>query len=43
MTTVEFSVEVEAPPERVWTVASDPRNLPHWDRHVSPWPCRRVA
>ena len=34
MTTVEFSVEVEAPPERVWTVASDPRNLPHWDRHV---------
>ena len=34
MTTVEFSVEVEAPPEQVWAVASDPRNLPHWDRHV---------
>lgn len=34
MTTVEFSVEVEAPPERVWTVASDAANLPQWDRHV---------
>ena len=34
MTSVEFSVEVEAPPERVWAVASDPRNLPHWDRHI---------
>jgi uncharacterized protein YndB with AHSA1/START domain len=34
MTTVEFSVEVEAPPESVWTVASDPANLPHWDRHI---------
>ena len=28
MTTVEFSVEVDAPPERVWEVASDPANLP---------------
>ena len=34
MTVVEFSVEVEAPPERVWQVASDPCNLPQWDRHV---------
>jgi uncharacterized protein YndB with AHSA1/START domain len=34
MTTVEFSVEVEAPPERVWTVSSDAANLPQWDRHV---------
>jgi len=34
MTTVEFSVEVEAPPERVWEVTSDPANLPHWDRHI---------
>jgi uncharacterized protein YndB with AHSA1/START domain len=33
-TTVEFSVEVDAPPEEVWTVASDPRNLPQWDRHI---------
>ena len=43
MTTVEFSVEVEAPPEQVWTVASDPRNLPHWDRTSCPWPCPRAA
>ena len=34
MTTVEFSVEVDAPPERVWAVTSDPVNLPHWDRHI---------
>ncbi|MEP6973509.1 MAG: SRPBCC family protein [Actinomycetota bacterium] len=33
MTTVEFSVEVDAPPARVWEVTSDPANLPHWDRH----------
>lgn len=34
MTNLEFSVEVEAPPERVWEVASDPSNLPHWDKHI---------
>ncbi|MDH4111092.1 MAG: SRPBCC family protein [Actinomycetota bacterium] len=34
MTTVEFSVEVDAPPETVWAIASDPRNLPQWDKHV---------
>lgn len=34
MTTVEFSVEVDAPPERVWELASDPTNLPQWDRHI---------
>lgn len=34
MTTVEFSVEVEASPKRVWKVVSDPRNIPHWERHV---------
>lgn len=33
-TTVEASVEVDAPPERVWEVTSDPRNLPHWDKHI---------
>ena len=31
---VEYSVEVDAPPEAVWAVTSDPRNLPHWDRHI---------
>lgn len=34
MTVVEFSVEVDAPAEAVWKVASDPRNLPQWDKHV---------
>lgn len=34
MTTVEFSVEVDAPPETVWRIASDPRNLPQWDKHI---------
>jgi uncharacterized protein YndB with AHSA1/START domain len=34
MTSVEYSVEVDASPERVWELTSDPRNLPHWDRHI---------
>lgn len=34
MTTVEFSVEVDAPPEEVWEVTSRPANLPNWDRHI---------
>jgi carbon monoxide dehydrogenase subunit G len=34
VTTVEVSVEVEAPPERVWAIVSDPKNLAHWDRHI---------
>ena len=34
VTVVEFSVEVDAPAEDVWKVASDPTNLPQWDKHV---------
>lgn len=34
MTTVEYSVEVDAPPEAVWDVASNPRGLPAWERHI---------
>ena len=34
VTKVEFDVVVEAPPEAVWEVVSDPRRLPHWDRHI---------
>lgn len=34
MTDLEFSVEVEAPPERAWEVASDAANLPRWDKHI---------
>lgn len=35
MTVVSVDVVVEAPPERVWEVVSDPRKLSHWDRHVT--------
>ena len=34
VTSAEYSVEVDAPPELVWEVTSDPKNLPHWDRHI---------
>lgn len=34
MSTAEFSVEVDAPAERVWEVVSNPANIPHWERHV---------
>lgn len=34
MATAEASVEVDATPRRVWRVVSDPRNIPHWERHV---------
>lgn len=34
MTTAEFSVEVEASVEATWQIASDPRNLPQWDKHI---------
>jgi ligand-binding SRPBCC domain-containing protein len=33
-TRAEASIEIDAPPETVWKVSSDPRNLPHWDRHI---------
>jgi uncharacterized protein YndB with AHSA1/START domain len=31
---VEASVEIDAPPKRVWKVVADPRNLPKWDHHI---------
>jgi hypothetical protein len=31
---VSIDMEIEATPEEVWNVVSDPRNLPKWDRHV---------
>jgi uncharacterized protein YndB with AHSA1/START domain len=34
VTTVSVSVDVDASPERVWAVVSDPANLPHWNRHI---------
>jgi carbon monoxide dehydrogenase subunit G len=33
-TMVSASVEVDAPPERVWAVVADPRQLPRWERHI---------
>ena len=35
MSVVTVSVEVDAPAEQVWEAISDPRNLPHWDRHIA--------
>jgi hypothetical protein len=34
VTEVGFAVEIDAPPKRVWEVVGDPRNLPHWERHI---------
>lgn len=34
VTLVEFDLVVDAPPEAVWEVISDPRRLPQWDRHI---------
>jgi uncharacterized membrane protein len=34
VTLVEFDIVIDAPPQDVWEVISDPRNLPHWDRHI---------
>jgi uncharacterized protein YndB with AHSA1/START domain len=34
VTVVSVAVEVDAPPERVWKVISNPANLPHWNRHI---------
>jgi uncharacterized membrane protein len=34
MTRVRVAVRVDAPAELVWRVVADPRNLPHWDRHI---------
>jgi uncharacterized membrane protein len=31
---IEGTIDVDAPVHRVWTVVSDPRNLPLWDHRV---------
>lgn len=33
-TSVGVSVDVNAPPERVWELVADPRHLPRWERHI---------
>jgi len=35
VTVVEAEVELDATPEKAWSVVSDPYNLPHWDRHIA--------
>jgi ligand-binding SRPBCC domain-containing protein len=30
-----FYVEIDAPPEEVWAVVADPRNLARWDRRIA--------
>ena len=35
MTVVTVEAEVDAPPEQVWKVVADPRNLTEWDRHIT--------
>jgi hypothetical protein len=35
MSVLEIETEVDAPPDLVWKVVSDPRNLPKWDRRVA--------
>lgn len=34
MSVVEASEVIDAPPEQVWAVVSDPRNLPRWNRLI---------
>jgi uncharacterized membrane protein len=34
MSVVQASVDVDAPPMRVWDVVADPGNLPNWDHHI---------
>ena len=31
---IRQAVVIEAPPEEVWKVVSDPRNLPRWNAHI---------
>ena len=31
---VSIDMEIEATPEEVWSVVSDPRNLPRWERRI---------
>lgn len=34
MSVVRQSVTVDAPPEEVWQIIADPRNLPRWNSHI---------
>lgn len=34
MTRIRETTIVDAPPDEVWSVVSDPRNLPRWNKHI---------
>ncbi|MGH2740732.1 MAG: SRPBCC family protein [Actinomycetota bacterium] len=34
MSVVRSSEMVDAPPQEVWRIVADPRNLPRWNRHI---------
>ena len=34
MTRIRDSITIDAPPDEVWSVISDPRNLPRWNKHI---------
>ena len=34
MSVIEVAIDVDAPREEVWTVVSDPQNLPRWNRQI---------
>ncbi|MGH2710751.1 MAG: SRPBCC family protein [Actinomycetota bacterium] len=34
MTRIRETMNVDAPPEEVWGIISDVRNLPHWNKHI---------
>ncbi|MGH2675818.1 MAG: SRPBCC family protein [Actinomycetota bacterium] len=34
MSLIRESIVVDAPPQDVWTVVADPRNLPRWNRFI---------
>ena len=34
MTTIRTDVEIDASAAETWTIVSDPRNLPKWNKHI---------
>lgn len=34
MTRIRETAVIDASPEEVWSIISDPRNLPHWNKHI---------
>ena len=34
VTRIRETIAIDAPPDEVWSVVSDPRNLPRWNKHI---------